>query len=201
MSCRRTVPTPPITPKMVRPQHSNVLKSILPPYLGARLLGNQCIWSPKLSIKIIESFTWLKLLRMGLCGSCGQGFKSQAHHQCLFQFIMLMKSKLYLMLEWEKDENKTKRDRDWPLLKTDSQSVKTLPKSWNYENIIYHSSISISLTVLMWGKNGFNVSGWVSNRFRNAITPTDSMAACRCFQDCLSRSFWAGDMTGRFSMI
>ena len=107
MSCRRTVPTPPITPKLVRPQHSNVLKSILPPYLGARLSGNQCIWSPKLSIKIIESFTWLKLLRMGLCGSCGHGFKSQAQHLHYFQCILL-KLMVYFMLDCEKNENKPK---------------------------------------------------------------------------------------------
>ena len=38
---------------------------------------------------------------------CGPGFESQAHHLCFFQFV--------LKLWWEKNGNKQKRGRDWPI--------------------------------------------------------------------------------------
>ena len=40
--------------------------------------------------------------------SCSPGFQSQTYHLWVFQFIM-MNLDVYLMLEWEKDENITKR--------------------------------------------------------------------------------------------
>ena len=41
--------------------------------------------------------------------SCGHQFESQANHLHFFQFVLL---KL-----WEKDENKQKGGRDWPISK------------------------------------------------------------------------------------
>ena len=38
------------------------------------------------------------------------GFESQAHHLCFFQIIYLS-----FELECEKNENKQKRGRDWPI--------------------------------------------------------------------------------------
>ena len=42
--------------------------------------------------------------------SCGPGFKSQAHHLCFFQFVLLK-------LWWEKDKNKQKEAGIGPFLK------------------------------------------------------------------------------------
>ena len=48
---------------------------------------------------------------------CCPGFESQAHHLCFFQFILL-KLKLYLLLEWGNDEKKRKRGRNMSILKS-----------------------------------------------------------------------------------
>ena len=48
--------------------------------------------------------------------SCGSGFESQAHYILFFQFVLL-KLKWELILEWEQDETKRKRGRDWPIFK------------------------------------------------------------------------------------
>ena len=44
------------------------------------------------------------------------GVQIPSTHSSLFQFILL-KLKLYLLLAWEKDENKRKRVKDWPIFK------------------------------------------------------------------------------------
>ena len=43
--------------------------------------------------------------------SCRPGFESQAHHLCFFNLYLSFE------LECEKNENKQKRGRDWPILK------------------------------------------------------------------------------------
>ena len=48
-------------------------------------------------------------------------FKSQAHHQRFFQFVLL------LILEWEKDEKKRKRDRDLSIFKKTSIMLPLCP--------------------------------------------------------------------------
>ncbi len=53
----------------------------------------------------------------------------------------------------------------------------------------HHSSSSFSLTELMWGRNGFIVSGWVSKRLRKVTTPTFSMSRC-------SLDLWVGSRVG-----
>ena len=64
------------------------------------------LWGKKLNVKLAAIAQWF-CLRLP---SCGPGFKSRAHHLCLFQFV-------FLELWWEKDENKRKRGRDWPVFK------------------------------------------------------------------------------------
>ena len=44
--------------------------------------------------------------------SCGPGFESQAHHLCFFQFVLKLKR--------EKNENKPKRGRDWPIFENNA---------------------------------------------------------------------------------
>ena len=64
----------------------------------------------------------------------------------------------------------------------------------------YHSSISISRTLLMCGMKGVKVFGCVSNILRKITTPTESILFCNFNHDCRKMTFSSVLITGPFSV-
>ena len=81
----------------------------------------KCDHSDKQIRQVVRHLVWgaaiAQWIRLPLPSS-RPGFESQAHHLCFFQIIYLS-----FELECEKNENKQKRGRDWPIFKKNTSSM------------------------------------------------------------------------------